>query len=434
MSLQLAGALLAQRRYAPIWTAQTLGAFNDNLFRYALVTMAAYQGLSVAGLPPEQMAPVAATVFTVPLFLFSALAGQIADRFDRTRIMRVTKFAEIFLMLMAAAGFILGNPFLLLGALFLTGVQTAFFVPARNSAMPTLLAPHELVTANALLSGAINVAILAGAIGGTLMVAAHWGPQGLGLTLVSCAVFGWLAMRQGVPAPASNPGLKIRWNIFVETWRILSLAISAREVLRPLLGVAWFWMLAAAVVTALPVFTRMVLGGDPSVVALFQFLFTIGAALGALICGVMSRGGDAIGFTVAGAFGLVLFPADLALYTMGAQTPETLIDAAAFAADPANRRILIGLTGAAVSAGMFVVPLQAMVQRRAAPELRGRILAAGGVLNGLAASLGQFVLIALALVSAPAQGVFIFIAAGSLGAALFALWRLSRRGKSATRS
>jgi len=406
-------SLLGQKRYWPIWAGQVLGAFNDNLFRYALVTMAAFQGLTVLGRSPEEMAPIAATAFTLPLFLFSAVAGQIADKFDRMKIMKIAKFCEIFLMALAGAGFLLGQAWILLSVLFLMGVQTAFFVPARSAAMPNVLERHELVGGNALLSGAINIMILAGAIGGTLLVGEAWGPGALGAILIGFAVLGWLAMREGVPAPASNPAMKVSWNIVWQTWRILVFGLKDRLVVGPLLGVAWFWLLAAAVITVLPVLTANVLGGAPSVVALFQLMFTVGAALGAVLCAVLARGGEARWLSIVGAVGLVIFPLDLTLQAMGRTPGPELIGAAEFLNDPGNLRFLIGLTMAAVSGGLFLVPRQAMIQGRALPERRGRVLAASGVLNGASATLGQLVLLALAWMGAPLPTVFILIAAGS---------------------
>jgi len=428
MSLKITTQLMTQRRFLPLWAAQVLGAFNDNLFRYALVTLAAYQGLTIFGLAPEEMAPLAAAMFTIPIVLFSAAAGQASDRFDRTKIMRIAKFAEIWLMLAAAAGFLLGQPLFLLATLFLMGVQSTFFLPARNSALPSLLDGKELVPANALLSGAVNVAILAGAIGGTMLIAPEWGLTVISIILVICAVLGWWAMRQQTPAPGDNSDLKVKWGlkgIFIETPRIMSFAFKAPEVLRPMLGVAWFWMMAAAVITVLPLLTRNVLGADPNVVAVFQLVFTVGAAIGAMITGALARTGDALRFSLIGAIGLVVFPIDLALYTLGRTPMEgELISAGQFLADPANIRILIGLAGSAISGGLFLVPLQAMVQRRAKAEMRGRLLAASGVLNGLAGTLGPFVLFGLARMQLPLQGTLWFVALGSALAAAFCGWRM----------
>ena len=429
MSLKLAVSLMGQRRYVPMWVAQVFGAFNDNLFRWSLVTLATFSGLTVMDMPPDQMTPIAATIFTLPIFLFSAVAGQVADRFDRMKIMRVLKFVEIFLMIAAAIGFILQLPYVLLFVLFMMGVQTAFFVPARTSAMPTLLEPEELVTANAMMSGPINVAILAGAIGATLMITQGWGAYAVGAMLITMAVFGWLGARQGVEAPAYDPGLKVSLNIFAETARMLAFLKRAPDVMRPALGVAWFWMMSAAVLTVLPLFARNILGADENVVALFQGLFTVGALTGAVLCGALNRGEDALIFTVLGAFGLVVFPAAIAIYTAGWSPQGALMGPSAFLAASEHQMVLLGLFLSAVSGGLFLVPLQAMIQRRADPERRGRLLAASGILNGAAASLGPFTLFALARLGAPVNAAFWFIAAGSLIAAVFFLGRMTARAK-----
>ncbi len=429
MSLKLSVQLMGQRRYVPIWAAQVLGAFNDNLFRFSLVMLATFSGMTVLDLPKEQMTPIAATVFTLPIFLFSAVAGQVADRYDRMKIMRVMKFFEIFLMMGAAVGFLLNSAWVLLGVLFLMGVQTAFFIPARTSAMPTLLDSNELVTANALMSGAVNVAILAGAIGGTLLTQQAYGPPATGVVLIIVAILGWLSARQGPPAKASNPDMQISWNIVWQTAKLLGFIWKAKDVLRPAIGIAWFWMLSAAVITVLPVFSREVLGTDQSVVAVFQVLFTVGAVVGAMVCGLLNRGGGALIFTVIGAAGLVIFATDLALYTASMSPSGELRNASAFLEDPASPRILVGLFGAALSGGMFVVPLQAMAQRRADPERRGRLLAASNILNGAAATLGPFILFLLARAEAPLQGAFWFVAIGSLIAGLFFTWRMVANSK-----
>lgn len=425
MSLKIATSLMGQRRYVPMWIAQVFGAFNDNLFRFSLVALATYQGLTVFGLPPEEMTPIATTMFTLPIFLFSAVAGQIADRFDRTKIMRVLKFTEIFLMLAAAIGFIFGLPMVLLGVLFLMGVQTAFFIPARTSAMPTLLERHELVTANAMMSGPINVAILMGAILANLLVGIAMGPIYIGVTLVVVAILGWLGIRQGVPAPAFDPNLRINANIFAETAKLLGFLWRAKDVLNPALGVAWFWMLSSAVLVVLTLFTMSVLGASTNVVSIFQVLFTLGAVVGALSCGVLNRGKDALIFTVIGAIGLAVFPAYIAVYTASwPPAGEDLLSVQQFLENSAHYPIMAALFMAAVSGGLFLVPLQAMIQRRADPERRGRLLAASGILNGAAATLGPFSLYLIARTGLPLQTAFWFVAFGSLVAASFYIWRM----------
>lgn len=434
MSARIAVSLIGQRRYWPMLVAQSLGAFNDNFFRYALVTIVTFQSVSLFGLDSELLVPIAASAFTLPIFLFSAIAGRIADKFDRSKMMRFAKFAEIWLMVIAAAGFILREPLLLIITLFFMGVQSAFFAPAKNSALPTLLGPHELVPGNAMISGLLNISVLVGIGFGTVTITREFGPEIVGGGLVVMAVLGWLAIRQLPPAPASNPDMPLTLNFVWEIVRVLRSTLGHPDVLRPLLGAAWFWMLAASVVTLIPNFVRSVLGTDETAVLLFSALFTIGAATGAILCGALSGKGDALPFTVAGAIGLVVFNVDIALITWNNPTLPAgadLVPGMEFVQDPANRRLLIDLVLAAVSAGLFVVPLQAMAQRRAPADLRGRLLSAGGLLNAATATLGQFTLAALALLGLPLQSAFIYLATISLIVAIVAFIRMLKlRGTS----
>jgi hypothetical protein len=435
MSAKIAAELVTQRRFLPLLLAQCLGSLNDNIFRYALVTMVTFSGMTLFGLDRDILVPIAASMITLPIFLFSAIAGRLADKYDRTWLMRVTKQIEIWIMLLAALALYLRQPLLLLPTLFLMGAQSAFFTPAKNSALPTLLAPHELVPANALLSGFLNVSILMGVALGTWLAVQPLGPEMIGGGLVLIAIFGWLSARQLPRVEAASPDLPLSFNFIAETFRVLGYALRAPQVLRPLLGAAWFWMLAASIITLMPVFTASVLGADATVVLLFSALFTLGAALGALLCGALSGKGDALGFSIAGAIGLVIFNTDVALGTWSnTLVPHgaALIGAGEFLADRSNWRLLADLGFAAISAGLFVVPLQAMAQRRAAPEMRGRLLAAGGILNAATATLGQFTLAFIALGNLPIQTAFLLIAAGSLVVAAVTGWRLSLRRKAAS--
>ncbi|GJL97162.1 MAG: hypothetical protein DHS20C06_09790 [Hyphobacterium sp.] len=434
MSARIAVNLIGQRRYWPMLVAQSLGAFNDNFFRYALVTIVTFQSVSLFGLDADLLVPIAASAFTLPIFLFSAFAGRVADKFDRTRIMRFTKFAEIWLMLIAAAGFILREPLLLLITLFFMGVQSAFFAPAKNSALPTLLEPHELVPGNAMISGMLNISVLIGIGFGTVLITREFGPQIVGGGLVVMAIIGWISIRQLPPAPASNPDMPLSPNFLWEIVRVLRSTLNHLDVLRPLLGAAWFWMLAASVVTLIPNFARSVLGTDETAVLLFSALFTIGAAIGAILCGALAGKGDALPFSVAGAIGLIFFNLDVALITWNlppVPAGAELIPGVDFVSDPSNRRLLIDLLLAAVSAGLFVVPLQAMAQRRAPADKRGRLLAAGGLINAATATLGQFTLAGLALLGLPLQSAFLYLAGVSLIVAVVAFIRMMKlRGNS----
>ncbi|MBI1233384.1 MAG: MFS transporter [Alphaproteobacteria bacterium] len=476
MSARIALNLLGQRRYLPLLVAQALGAFNDNFFRYALVTLVAYQGMTVMDLPSAVLVPIAASLFTLPIFLFSAMAGRVSDVFDRTRVLRFTKFAEIWLMLLAGTGFLLENPWILMGTLFLMGVQSAFFAPAKNAALPTLLEPQELVPGNALISGSLNMAVLLGVGFGTVLIGGEGGAGLVAAILVAVAVVGWLSMRQLPPArppedesrlgifetywswtryPSfmgpENASAKTVWAfvlrpvmillfplivLIIELILVLWVAFVRPLVLRPLIGAAWFWMLAASIVTLMPNFARDVLGADATTVLFFSALFTIGAAIGAVLCGTLSGKGDALPFTIAGAIGLVIFPLDVAWQTIGnppVPADAVLVSSAEFIADSGNWRLIADLGLAAISAGLFVVPLQAMAQRRAPAQLRGRLLAAGGILNAATATLGQATLAILAMFGLPIPTAFVLIALVSAAFAGLTFWRwwIGHRGKDA---
>jgi MFS family permease len=433
MSAKIAAKLITERRFLPLLIAQALGAFNDNFFRYALVAMITYAGLSVFDLESGLLSPIAASAFTFAMFMFSAIAGRLADILDRTLIMRFAKFAEIWLMLIVALAFILEQPLLLLVALFLMGVQSAFFTPAKNAALPTLMKPEELVTANSLLSGTLNVSILVGIGLGTMLAEHPAGPMLIGTTLVIVAIAGWLAIRQLPAAPATKSDLKMTYNIVGETIRVVGYAFKAPAVLRPLLGVALFWMLAALVIILIQLFTKSILGADPSVVVFFSALFTIGTAVGAILCGALSGKGDALPFSIVGALGIAVFTADVAIATWSNPiTPDgaPLMNVSDFLADRGNWRVVIDLGLTAVSAGMFVVPLQAMAQRRAPPELRGRLLAAGGIMNSATATLGNFVLFLIALIKLPIQSAFLLVSAMGLIVGTVSILRLRARRSS----
>jgi MFS-type transporter involved in bile tolerance (Atg22 family) len=269
--------------------------------------------------------------------------------------------------------------------------------------------------------------VLVGIGFGTVLITRENGPLIVGSVLVIVAIIGWIAMRQLPPAPASNPDMKVSFNFLWEIVRVLRSAFEHPQVLRPLLGAAWFWMLAASIVTLIPNFARGVLGTDETAVLLFSALFTVGAAIGAILCGALSGKGDALPFSVAGAIGLVVFNVDVALITWDnppVPADAELIPGLDFVRDPANRRLLIDLVLAAVSAGLFVVPLQAMAQRRSPADMRGRLLAAGGLLNAFTATLGQFTLAAIAFLALPLQSAFLYIAGVSLIVAIVAFVRM----------
>ena len=422
MSDATAFQLLAQRRFGPLLVAQSLGAFNDNLFKYSLIILITFGGLHMPGIPREVLVPVAATVFTLPIFLFSALAGQIADRFALDRVLKLTKLAEIVLMTGAAIGFYLNSAPILLFVLFLMGAQSAIFAPAKQSALPKYLTITELMPGNALISGTLFLSILSGSLAGILLIPRPWGPQAVGATLVTVAILGWLAMSLMPTRPGMVHSLRLNWNVLSGTWNTMAALVREPRALRPLMGVAWFWTAGAASTTILPLYVHDVLHMNESVISVFMAVFTIGAALGSLGCALITRNRDVLWLSIAGAILIAVFALDVVFASTG-RTGTALGGLDAFFADRRNWRLLLDFFAMAAFSGVFVVPLQAMSQHRAPRQVRARILAGGAVMNAAGASFAQLALIILTRAHFPLVSTYLGIALISLCLALFMLYR-----------
>ena len=415
--------LVAQRRFGPLLVSQALGSFNDNLFKYSLIILITFGALRLHGIPRAVLVPVAATVFTTPFFLFSALAGQIADRFARDRVLKLAKLAEIVLMIGAAIGFVLNSGPILFTVLFFMGAQSAIFAPAKQAALPQYLTHRELVPGNALISGSLFLAILSGSLAGILLVSKPMGPQIIGGLLVVLAVIGWLFMLMMPPKAGGEHELKLTWNIFAGTWRTMADLFSEPRALRPLMGVAWFWTAGAASTTVLPLLIHDSLYMDNSVISIFMAIFTVGAALGSLGCAMVTRQRDILWLSIAGGLLLSIFAVDVFLSSLG-RTPITPLGGVdVFFADKRNWRLLIDFFFMATFSGVFVVPLQAMSQHRAPKKMRARILAGGAVMNAAGASAGQLALIGVTRAHLPLGSAYLGIAVISVCFALFMIYR-----------
>jgi MFS family permease len=429
MSLKLSISLLNQRRFVPLWASQTLGAFNDNLLRWSLVFMASYQGVSFFGLPREEVTSIAGAMFTAGIFLFSAVAGQLADRFDRMQIMRTTKFAEIAIMVMAALGLIIGNAYIAFAALLLMGAQSAFFNPARQAAMPNMLQDHELVAGNGVISGLINVAALMGAVGAAAFLDNRNGSLIIAAILIGLAVVGWVSVLTGLPAQPKSKLTKIDYNAVTASWNIFKFLLRYPNVLRPMLGAASFWMVASAFLIVVAIFVRDILGGDPSVVLVIQVIFTVSVAIGALTAGAVVTNGEGHYVVILGGVGMAAASLFIALSTMPMSHDPSLPlkGMTTMFADSVYWPVFGAMAASAFFGGLYLVPQQAMSQRRADPKLRGRLLAGGGMINGFFATLGTFTLFVVSRLGLPVQSSFIFLSAGLILVVVIVLFR--RLGK-----
>ncbi len=375
-------ALLTQRRFAPFFWTQFLGAGNDNLFKFAFTVMVTYQ-LQVSWLTPEMAGLVIGALFILPFLLFSATSGQLTDKYDKTRMIRFVKWLEIAIMLLAGGGFWMANVPVLLACVFLMGLHSTLFGPVKFAYLPQHLSARELTGGNGMVEMGTFVAILLGQVaGGVLIAIPGVGPHYVAFTCVALAVLG-RALAQGVPpSPSTDPQLKINWNPLTETWRNLKLANQNVAVFRSLLGISWMWFFGAVFLSQFPSFAKDVLHGDEQVASLLLVVFSIGIGVGSLLCEMLSRRHVEIGLVPLGAIGMSVFAIDL-YFASRSLPPATHLLLADFIAQPAHWRVMADLGLLSLFAGIYSVPMYALIQLRSQASHRARIIAANNILNAL---------------------------------------------------
>ncbi len=375
-------ALLGQRRFAPFFWVQFLGAGNDNVFKFAFTVMVTYQ-MQLQWLPASLAGLVIGALFILPFVLFSATSGQLADKYPKERLIRAVKWLEIAIMLLAGWGFVQQQVPLLLSCVFLMGLHSTLFGPVKFAYLPQHLNERELTGGNGMVEMGTFVAILLGNLAGGLLIAV---PQvGAGYVAAVCVALAVLGrvLAQAVPSsPATDPQLVINWNPFTETWRNLKLAHGNVVVFRSLLGISWMWFFGAVFLSQFPSFARDVLHGNEQVASLLLVVFSVGIGVGALLCEMLSKRHVEIGLVPLGAIGMTLFSVDLYFASRGLPAAP-LMGAAAFVAQPAHWRVLADLALLSLFAGIYSVPMYALIQMRSQPTHRARIIAANNILNAL---------------------------------------------------
>ena len=375
-------ALLSQRRFAPFFWTQFLGAGNDNLFKFAFTVMVTYQ-LQLSWLPPQQAGLVIGALFILPFLLFSATAGQATDKFDKTRVIRFVKNLEIAIMALAGVGFWFSNVPVLLACVFLMGMHSTIFGPVKFAYLPQHLNERELTGGNGMVEMGTFVAILLGQVAGGLLVAIpEVGRHYVAIACVVVAVLGRATAQAVPPSPSTDPGLRINWNPITETWRNLKLAHGNIVVFRSLLGISWMWFFGAVFLSLFPAFAKQVLHGNEQVASLLLVVFSVGIGIGSLLCEVLSRRHVEIGLVPLGAIGMTVFSVDLYFAARGLPPADSL-GLAAFLAQPAHWRVMADLGLLALFAGLYSVPMYALIQLRSQPSHRARIIAANNILNAL---------------------------------------------------
>jgi len=366
----------------PFFMTQGLGAFNDNIFKNALAATIVFEGSRIAGLNTDQLVNFSAMVFILPFFLFSALFGQFADKYEKSLQIRRVKLFELVIMLLATLGFWLDNIALLMFVLFLLGLQSTIFGPIKYGILPQILAKEELVGGNALIEMGTFVAILAGTIAGPLLagIDVSW-PYWVSVSCLAVAAAGYLFSRRIPVAEAAAPDLKISWNIFAETVRNMKFINENQTVRNSVLGISWFWFFGATFLVQIPSYSQNVLGGDEYLMSALLALFIIGISTGSLLCEKLSGKQVEIGLVPFGAIGLTLFGLDL--YFASPEIPTAGITAFEFIASGHNWRIMIDLLLIGMFGGFYIVPLYALVQSRSAPTHLSRVIAGLNILNAL---------------------------------------------------
>lgn len=410
--------LFGERRFAPLFWTQFLGAANDNLFKFGFTLLATYHAAEWGGVNPSTAGFLIGAIFIAPFLIFSATSGQLADKIEKSRLIRFVKNLEIAIMLVAATGFITKSAPLLYVVVFLMGLHSTLFGPVKYAYLPQHLKDTELTGGNGLIEMGTFVAILAGTIAGGILV--KTGAQGAVYVAVGClalAVLGRIAAQFIPDSPAPEPQLAINWNAFSETWRNLKIAARDPAVFNSLLGISWLWFFGSIFLTSFTPFAREVLGGDENVVTLLLAVFSIGIGLGALACDRLSGRKVEIGLVPFGSIGMTVFAVDLWLATRG-MTPGVMRSVGDFVRDPASWRVMADLFLLAFFGGLFSVPLYALIQSRSEPTHRARIIAANNILNAMFMIVAS--LMAAGLLSAGLTLPQLFLVVGILNAAVAA--------------
>jgi 1-acyl-sn-glycerol-3-phosphate acyltransferase len=411
--------LLRERRFLPFFFTQAFGAFNDNLLKNVLIILVTYQAARWSTLAPALLTNIAAGLFIAPFVVFSGIAGQLGERFDKTLILKSVKALEVAIMLVAAIGFLQHRVALLLFAVCMMGVHSTFFAPAKYGLLPQVLNAQELIGGNAMLEMGTFLAILLGTLVAGLL-AGNANTSWIAASLFLVAVLGF-AISLGIPKSAAvAPNQRLDWNPWTSTLDNLRAARKSRAVLLSILGMSWFWFFGALLLTQLPLYCHDVLHGDESLVTITIVMFSVGVGVGSLLCERLSGRQVEIGLVPFGSIGLTLFAVDWVMATPHVD-PHVILTARALAAMPGGLRTLFDIAAVGVFGGFFVVPLNALVQQRSRPEALARVIGANSILNavfmvaaailaavGLQRGLSVLELIVLAAVMNAAVAVYIY--------------------------
>lgn len=381
MSQQGQFSLLTKQRFLPYFLTQALGAFNDNLYKNALLLLIAFGGISAQS-DSALLTNLAAGLFILPFFLFSPIAGQIADKFEKSKLIKWVKGLEVIIMGLAAVAIVMGNVWMMMLLLFLMGLQSSLFGPVKFALLPQQLDDDELVGGNALVEMGTFIAILVGTITAGIFFDFEQGLYWIAGGIVVFALLGFFSSQYIPKASANDPELKINWNPFSEMVNTIRQARENRSVYLSIMAISWFWFIGASYLTQFPSFARDFLGGSTQVVTLLLTLFSLGVALGSLLCEKLSGHKIELGIVPIGSLGMSIFGIDLYFSVAGIQVIEDM-SAMAFIQQPENFRLMFDIAMVSAFGGLFVVPLQALIQHRSDEKNRAQIIAANNMFNAI---------------------------------------------------
>lgn len=406
--------LLRKRRFAPYFLTQFLSAFNDNVYKNALVALIAFSAINSGSTDDGVIINLSAGLFILPFFLFSAFCGQLADKYEKSMLIRRIKLAEIFIMAAGAAAFLLQSVPLLIAVLFLMGTQSAFFGPIKYGILPQHLKEHELVGGNGLVELGTFLAILVGTIAGTQLIAkAPGGTAALVcIAILTVAVAGYVVSRKIPVAEPNDPDLTVRFNPITETWKLVRDTAQDRVVFQSILAISWFWLLGATYLAQFPVYARDVLGGSVDVFTVLLATFSIGIAVGSILCERLSDGKVEIGLVPFGIFGMTLFGIFLVLSTPNAPLGNELSVTAFLFAEGSTSSwkiiaciFLLGMFG-----GFYIVPLYALIQKTCDKERLSRAFACNNILNAFFMVMSAVLALVLLSFDVSIKGIFLIMA------------------------
>jgi len=378
--------LFKRRRFSAMFFTQFLGAFNDNIFKQALILVLTYTAASQLGVEVSILNNLAAMLFILPYFLFSALAGQIADKYEKSKLTQFIKVLELVIMAIAAVGFVFEWYTLLFVALFLMGTHSTFFGPIKYAYLPQAMKEDELVGANGLFQMGTSLAILVGMIVAGILTQLSHSLYWISATVLVVAVLGYLAARYIPNMPAMQPDLKINWNIITTSLSTVRYLYSLPFLFFVILGNSWFWFYGATFLTQVPEFSKVILHGDESVVIFLLTLFSVGVSIGSLLCKSLTKNQVSLRLLPFGIAGLSIFAIDLyfSLSSLNINVNnDTLLGISDLFGVSGSWRVFADLFLLGFSGGLYIVPLYASMQAYAPKSHRARIVGANNIFNAI---------------------------------------------------